>query len=108
MLDLTKEGMLIADWILLCLALFVGSLYFVVHYAKSLRLEPSGLLSFARKNPKIFLVSFLLSALSILKSSFYDPVSEILDLFYRHMGIICHLIDPATFFPFLFAKLMVL
>ena len=43
MLNLTENGMFIADWIILCLALFVASLYFIVNYAKSIRLHPVGI-----------------------------------------------------------------
>lgn len=72
MLNLTENGMFIADWIILCLALFVASLYFIVNYAKSIRLHPVGILSYARKNPKVLLVTFLLALAFALRVAFVD------------------------------------
>ena len=72
MLNLTENGMFITDWIILCLALFVASLYFIVNYAKSIRLHPLGILSYARKNPKVLLVTFLLALAFVLRVAFVD------------------------------------
>lgn len=72
MLNLTENGMFIADWIILCLALFVASLYFIVNYAKSIRLHPVGILSYARMNPKVLLVTFLLALAFALRVAFVD------------------------------------
>lgn len=72
MLNLTENGMFIADWVILCLALFVASLYFIVNYVKSIRLHPVGILSYARKNPKVLLVTFLLALAFALRVAFVD------------------------------------
>lgn len=72
MLDLTREGMFIADWIILCLSLFVAALYFVVNYAKAIAHSPTGILAYAKSNPKVLLVTFLFAVAFALRVSFVD------------------------------------